>query len=56
MNPPAHFITPELVAQIAFHEWTDEGLLRQPVFLGLRPDKPAREVTRERAQPAARPV
>ena len=36
MNPPAHFVTPELVAQIAFAEWTDEGLLRQPVFLGLR--------------------
>ncbi len=50
INPPAHFISPELVAQIAFAEWTDEGLLRQPVFLGLRADKPAREVTRERAQ------
>ena len=51
-----HFVKPELVAQVAFAEWTDEGLLRQPVFLGLRPDKPASEVTRERAQPSLRPA
>jgi bifunctional non-homologous end joining protein LigD len=54
MNPPPHFVKPELVAQIAFAEWTDDGLLRQPVFLGLRIDKSAREVTRERAQPSLR--
>ena len=39
---------PELVAQIAFGEWTREGRLRHPRFLGLRDDKPAREVVRER--------
>ncbi|MGA2394985.1 MAG: non-homologous end-joining DNA ligase [Candidatus Lustribacter sp.] len=50
MNPPPHFVTPELVAQIAFAEWTGDGLLRQPVFLGLRTDKAAAEVTRERPQ------
>ena len=54
MKPPPHFVKPELVAQIAFAEWTDDGLLRQPVFLGLRIDKPAGEVTRERAQPSLR--
>jgi bifunctional non-homologous end joining protein LigD len=54
MKPPPHFVRPELVAQIAFAEWTDDGLLRQPVFLGLRTDKEAREVTRERAQPSLR--
>ncbi|HXP93126.1 MAG TPA: DNA ligase, partial [Candidatus Binatia bacterium] len=48
-NAPAHFVSPKLVAEIKFTEWTDEGLLRQPVFLGLRDDKPAREVVRERA-------
>jgi len=56
MNPPPHFVTPELVAQIAFAEWTADGLLRQPVFLGLRTDKAARDVTRERAQPSLRPA
>ena len=42
-----HFVTPELVAQIKFTEWTQEGYLRQPVYLGLRDDKPARSVIRE---------
>jgi bifunctional non-homologous end joining protein LigD len=53
MKPPPHFVTPGLVAQVAFAEWTDDGLLRQPVFLGLRIDKPAREVARERARARA---
>jgi bifunctional non-homologous end joining protein LigD len=46
-NTKAHFVTPELVAEIAFGEWTRDGILRHPVFLGLRVDKDAREVTRE---------
>ena len=54
MKPEPHFVKPELVAQIAFAEWTNDGLLRQPVFLGLRTDKAASEVTRERAQPGLR--
>ncbi len=54
MRPEPHFVKPELVAQIAFAEWTHDGLLRQPVFLGLRVDKAAPEVTRERAQPSSR--
>ncbi len=41
------WLRPDLVAQIRFAEWTDDGLLRQPVFLGLRRDKPAKEVRRE---------
>lgn len=47
MDPPrekgAAWLAPKLVAQIAFHEWTHEGKLRQPVFLGLRDDKAAEE-------------
>jgi bifunctional non-homologous end joining protein LigD len=41
------WIKPDLVAQIRFAEWTDDGLLRQPVFLGLRKDKRATDVHRE---------
>jgi DNA ligase D-like protein (predicted ligase) len=43
-----HWTRPELVAQIGFAEWTREGRLRQPRFLGLRDDKPSAEVVRER--------
>ena len=42
-----HFVKPELVAQIRFTEWTHDGFLRQPVYHGLRDDKPARSVIRE---------
>jgi bifunctional non-homologous end joining protein LigD len=44
----AHWISPELVAQIGFTEWTRDGQLRHPRFLGLRTDKDPREVVRER--------
>jgi bifunctional non-homologous end joining protein LigD len=46
-DPPrikdATWVKPKLVAQIAFAEWTADGRLRQPVFLGLRRDKSPRE-------------
>jgi bifunctional non-homologous end joining protein LigD len=41
------WLKPELVAQVRFAEWTADGVLRQPAFLGLREDKAARDVTRE---------
>jgi bifunctional non-homologous end joining protein LigD len=41
------WVDPELVAEIGFSEWTSAGLLRHPRFLGLRDDKPARDVRRE---------
>jgi len=43
-----HFARPKLVAQIRFSEWTHDGKLRHPVFLGLRTDKRPRDVVRER--------
>ena len=43
-----HWTRPELVAQIGFAEWTKDGRLRQPRFLGLRDDKRPTEVIRER--------
>jgi bifunctional non-homologous end joining protein LigD len=42
------WIKPKLVAQVSFVEWTDQGILRHPKFLGLRDDKRPREVVRER--------
>jgi bifunctional non-homologous end joining protein LigD len=41
------WINPVFVAQIKFAEWTRDGKLRQPVFLGLREDKKPKEVRRE---------
>lgn len=43
----AHWVRPELVAEVAFSEWTRDGRLRHPSFLGLREDRPAAEVRRE---------
>lgn len=43
-EPGVVFLAPRLVAQVAFHEWTADRKLRQPVFLGLRDDKRPREV------------
>jgi DNA ligase D-like protein (predicted ligase) len=43
-----HWVRPKLVAQIAFGEWTRDGKLRQPRFLGLRDDKEAKDVVREK--------
>lgn len=43
----AQFVKPRLVAEIEFSEWTPGGLLRHPVFLGLRDDKPPGDVVRE---------
>jgi DNA ligase D-like protein (predicted ligase) len=44
----ATWVEPQLVAQVAFSEWTRDGRLRHPSFLGLRPDKAAADVVRER--------
>jgi bifunctional non-homologous end joining protein LigD len=51
-SPPgadrAHWVRPALVAQVTFGEWTSDGRMRHPSFLGLREDKAAREVVREK--------
>ena len=49
--PPkgSHFTRPELVGEVAFTEWTVDGQLRHPTFQGLREDKRAHDVVRERA-------
>ncbi|HEX2763186.1 MAG TPA: DNA ligase D, partial [Allosphingosinicella sp.] len=48
----AHWVKPQLVAEIAFTEFTSEGIVRHPSFLGLRSDKKAKEVVRELPQAA----
>ena len=60
-NPPrgaearrSHWVEPKLVAEIAFTEWTEDGILRHSVFQGLREDKPAAEVVREEVQEVAK--
>ncbi|HJQ98756.1 MAG TPA: DNA ligase D, partial [Candidatus Polarisedimenticolaceae bacterium] len=56
VNPPPgrglHWLKPELVGEVSFTEWTNEGSLRHPSFQGLREDKPAKDVVRERAEKA----
>ena len=58
-----HWVEPQLVAEIAYTEWTKDGRLRHPIYVGLREDKPAAEsypgacdasARRPRSLPAAR--
>ena len=48
-----HWVRPELVAEVKFLTWTEDNLLRQVVYEGLREDKPATEV--RRGVPHAKP-
>jgi bifunctional non-homologous end joining protein LigD len=45
--PDPRWVQPELVVEVAFHEWTRGGVLRAPRYRGLRDDKAARDVVRE---------
>jgi len=47
MMKKMHWVNPKFVAEIKFAEWTRDGKLRQPVFLGMREDKDATDVVRE---------
>ena len=49
LPPGTHWVRPALVAQVGFAEWTAAGRMRQPRYLGLREDKAAEAVVRERA-------
>jgi bifunctional non-homologous end joining protein LigD len=50
-NAPVRWVTPKLVCEVVFQEWTGDGRMRQPIFVGLREDKPARAVRREVPRP-----
>jgi bifunctional non-homologous end joining protein LigD len=43
-NEKAHWVTPQVVVEVKFNEWTADRRLRQPIFLGIRDDKNARDV------------
>jgi bifunctional non-homologous end joining protein LigD len=47
-NAPVTWVKPELVCEVAFSGWSEDGVMRHPVFLRLREDKTAREVVREK--------
>ena len=47
-NERAHWVKPKIVVEVKFNEWTADGKLRQPIYLGVRDDKPASAVKRER--------
>lgn len=49
---PVTWVEPKLVCEIAFSEWTEEGQMRHPIFLGLREDKQASAVVHEKEEHA----
>jgi bifunctional non-homologous end joining protein LigD len=51
-----HWTKPEVVVEVKFNEWTSDGRLRQPIFLGVRDDKEARAVIREAAAIEEKPI
>jgi bifunctional non-homologous end joining protein LigD len=50
-NEKAHWVKPAVVVEVKFNEWTNEGKLRQPIFVGVRDDKDARDVAYDRRGP-----
>ena len=55
-NERAHWVTPKVVVEVKFNEWTIDGKLRQPIYLGTRDDKDASEVGREPESLASAPT
>jgi bifunctional non-homologous end joining protein LigD len=53
-NQPPHWAKPSFVAQVKFTEWTDDGLLRHPIYLGMRDDVKPETVRREKKSPGSR--
>lgn len=47
-NMPVTWVKPKLVCEVAFAEWTEEGIMRQPIFKGIRVDKAPKEIVREK--------
>jgi bifunctional non-homologous end joining protein LigD len=49
-NAPVHWVRPEVVCEMSFAEWTEDNFMRHPQFEGLRPDKAAKDVHREKSK------
>lgn len=49
-NAPVHWVRPEVICEMSFSEWTDDGRMRHPVFEGLREDKKPHEVHAEKTK------
>lgn len=47
-NTETHWVQPEKVCEVSFSQWTEDGILRHPVFVGLREDKPAEDILMEK--------
>lgn len=54
-NSPVHWVRPKLVAEVKFAEWTYDGVLRHPAYLGLRIDKRPEDCAREPSARGSRP-
>lgn len=46
-NAPVHWVTPKILCEVTFGEWTNDNRMRQPIFVGLRSDKDPKKVTKE---------
>lgn len=55
-NAPVRWVRPELVCEVTFSEWTADGVLRHPVFVGMREDKAALSVRQEKPAPATNSI
>ena len=53
-NERPHWVEPRIIAEVKFSEWTNDGKLRQPIFLGVRDDKDPEEIVKERGTREAR--
>jgi len=52
-NAPVTWVTPQYICDVEFSEWTEEGLMRQPAFIGLREDKSIDDVVKENSDDEA---
>lgn len=46
-NAPVHWVKPQMICEVSFAEWTADGHMRQPIFVGLRQDKQPKDIVKE---------